>query len=195
MLSVSQAIGIVCEPGNIAHWGKTAMPNTFRIIISWLCVILLVLLSGCSHVPPPYLPEEVRAQLGTIGIVPVKFRPEAELNVPAKGWLAGAGRKSARWAGQGAMAPLQGASGGDSSGLGGLLIIALSVTAGTIGGLAGGVAGAFQAEPSEKVESAEGVITTVIASLNMQETLCGLVKQIAQPDRVSEHLPQVLPRE
>lgn len=159
------------------------MAHTFRFIMIWLCVILLILQSGCATTPaPPYLPEEVRAQLGNVGIVTAKFRPETDLSVPAKGWLAGAGRKSARWAGKGALGPLEGAHacGGDGSGLCGLLIIALSVTAGTIGGLAGGVAGAIQAEPHKKIDVAEDVITTVIASLNMQERLCDQVALLAR---------------
>jgi hypothetical protein len=113
-------------------------------------------------------------------IVPAKFRPEADMNVPAKGWLAGAGRKSARWAGKGALGPLSAGGGGkDSSGLGTLFLLALSVTAGTIGGVAGGVAGAIQAESSEQVDNAEKVITTVIDSLKMQETMCERVSQVA----------------
>ena len=116
------------------------MSHTFRIIIVWSCVIALITQSGCATIPPPYLPEEVRAQLGNVAIVPARFRPDADLSVPAKGSLAGAWRKSARWAGKGALAPLEGVNvcSGDSSGLCGALIIALSVTAGTIGGLVGG---------------------------------------------------------
>jgi hypothetical protein len=159
------------------------MFTKLRIIIVWFCVISLISQFGCAHIPTPtsYLPDEVRAQLGTVGIVSAKFRPEVDLSVPAKGWLAGAGRKSAQWAGKGAFGPMGGSSGcgGDSSGLCGLFVIALSVTAGTIGGLAGGVAGAIQSEPSQKVGFAEAVITNVIAGLNMQENLCDRVTKFA----------------
>ena len=158
------------------------MSAALRTIIAWFCVIALISQSGCAHSPKPPLPDEVRAQLGTVGIAAAKPRPEAALDIPAKGWLAGAGRKSARWAGKGALGPLQAPSGcgGDRSGLCALLIIAFSVTAGTIGGLAGGVVGAFQAEPSKKVGFAEEVITTVIDSLKMPEALRDRVAQVAR---------------
>ena len=153
-----------------------------RTIISWLCIISLISQSGCAHKPTPPLSDEVQAQLGTVGVVSAKNRSEADLDVPAKGWLGGAGRKSLRWMGKGALGPLEAGHGcnGDNTGLCGLLIIALSITAGTIGALAGGVAGAIQAEPSKKVAFDEEVITTVIASLKMQEALCDRVVQVAQ---------------
>lgn len=158
------------------------MPHTFRTIMVWSCVIALISQSGCTTIPPPYLPEEVRAQLGNVGIVPAGFRPDADLSVPAKGWLAGAWRKSTRWAGKGSLKSLEGieACRGDSSGGCGILVIAISVAAGAIGGVAGGVAGAVQAEPYKKIDLAEEIITTVIDSLNMQESLCSQVALLAR---------------
>ena len=160
------------------------MFTTFRIIVVWFYVISLILQSGCAHKPKPYLPDEVRAQLGTVGIVSARFRPDVDLSVPAKGWLAGAGRKSARWAGKGALGTWEVGehlgAGGDAMGGVAALFVGLSVAAGTIGGIAGGVAGAFQAEPSDEVRFAEEIITTVMADLKMQETLCSRVAQVAR---------------
>ncbi len=152
----------------------------FRTLTSWFCVILLVSQTGCAHKATPPLTVEARARLGTVGIVPVKFQPDVDLSVPAKGWLGGAGRKSIRWGGNAALAPFAGNCAGDRSGLCAMFLTALSVTAGTIGGLAGGVAGAFQATPSKEVRFSEEVITTAIASLNMQEDLCRRVSEVAQ---------------
>lgn len=158
------------------------MLTTFRIIIAWFCIIALILQFGCAHAPTPYLPDEVRAHLGTVGIVPAKFPPQTDLSVPAKGWLAGAGRKSARWAGKGLFESAGNTSNcrGDTTGLCAFLVITLVVTTATVSGLAGGVTGAIQAEPSKKVRFAEEVITTVIASLKMQETLCDRVALVAE---------------
>lgn len=162
------------------------MTNPLRFITACFCIVALITQSGCATAPRPYLPEEIRAQLGTVAIVPAGFRPESDLSVPAKGWLAGAGRKSARWAGKGTLGTLSGvqACNGDGSGLCAFLVLALSVTAGTIGGLAGGVTGAVQAESSDKVNLAEEVITTVIDSLNMQESLC---EEVALQTREQGH--------
>ena len=167
----------------ILVFGEEAMFTTFRIIVVWFYVISLILQSGCAHKPKPYLPEEVRAQLGTVGIVSARFRPDADLSVPAKGWLAGAGRKSARWAGKGASSVLVGGAqgcGGDSSGICAALVIAFTVTTGVVGGLAGGVAGAIQAEPSRDVSFAEEVIMTVIDSMNIPENLRDRAATVAQ---------------
>ena len=163
------------------------MFTAFRIITAWFCVISLISQSGCAHTPTPSLSNEVRAQLGTVGIVPAKFRPEADLSVPAKGWLAGAGRKSAIWGGKGLAFPYNLGMGGNCrESLCGLFILTLVVTAGTIGGLSGGVVGAIQAEPSKKVSHDEEVIATVIASMKMQESLCSRVEQVAQ-SRTLDH--------
>ena len=165
------------------------MFTAFRIIIAWFCVISLIAQSGCAHTPTPkpYLLDEVWEPRGTVGIVPAKFRPEADLSVPAKGWLAGAGRKSAVWAGKGFVGFFYGI--GDSGGCGPdcvLILLAVSVTAGTVGGLSGGVVGAIQAEPSIKVDYDEEAIKTVIASMKMQESLCSRVAQVAQ-SRTLDH--------
>jgi hypothetical protein len=100
--------------------------------------------------------------------------------VPAKGRLAGAGRKSANWGGKSTVTTLEGVKicGGSASCV--ALIVALSVAVGTIGGMAGSVAGALQAEPSKEIAFAEEVITVVIADQKMQEILCSKVGQVAR---------------
>jgi hypothetical protein len=158
------------------------VPAMSRTIITWLCVISLLFQAGCAHQAPPPVTYVLPNHLGTVGIVPAHYRTRADLDLPAKGWLGGAGRKSVRWMGKGALVPLAIAEGcsGDETGFCGLLILALSVTAGTVGGLAGGVAGAIEAEPAQKVALDEEVINSVIAGLKMQESLCDRVVQLNQ---------------
>jgi hypothetical protein len=156
------------------------MFTTVRTIVVWCCIILILSQSGCAHAPKPCLPDEVRAQLGTVGIVSARFRPDVDLSVPAKGRLAGAGRKSANWAGKSTITTLQGVKICGGSAPCAALIVALSVAVGTIGGMAGGVAGALQAEPSKEIAFAEEVITVVIADQKMQEILCSKVAQVAR---------------
>lgn len=151
-------------------------------------MIALVIQSGCVQFPrnlPPPPSESVRAGFGTIGVVSAQYLPKSDFQVPAKGWLAGAGRGSANWAAAGASAPLQGGSGG--SGGGGIVLLALSVAAGTIGGLAGSVVGGANAEPAEKVSGSETVLSNAIASLKTQESLRDRFVQVGQ-SQTREHL-------
>jgi len=56
-----------------------------------LCVLVLLFQWGCAT-QSPNLPTELRAQLGTIGVVSAQYDPAFEFELPAKGWLGGAGR-------------------------------------------------------------------------------------------------------
>jgi hypothetical protein len=63
-----------------------------RIFI--LLAIFLLVQWGCAT-QPPGLPAELRAQLGTIGVVSAQYTPAFEFELPAKGWLGGAARGAA----------------------------------------------------------------------------------------------------
>ncbi len=54
-------------------------------LIIWLSITLLIIQTGCTHVPPsdvPPLSEQMRAQLGTIGAVAARFTPQ-DLDEPS----------------------------------------------------------------------------------------------------------------
>ncbi len=54
-------------------------------------VILLVLLAlGCAHTPPAPLSEATQAQLGTLGVVPIRTPPAVEYRTPGQGGAGGA---------------------------------------------------------------------------------------------------------
>ncbi len=152
-----------------------------------LCIIALLMQTGCVSWPttvPPPPSEELRAKFGVIGVVPAQFLPNPDFRVPAKGRLAGAGRRAANWAAAGAAAPLSGGGGG---GAGAIILLAFSVTAGTIGGLAGTVSGAVHAESAAKVSETEAVLKNALVSLKMQETMLDRVVRAAQ-NQARQHL-------
>jgi hypothetical protein len=150
------------------------MLSLYRSIVALICMIALVIQAGCIQFPhnlPPPPNETVRAGFGTIGVVSAQYLPKPDFQAPAKGWLAGAGRGAANWAAAGASAPMIAGGGGGGSGGGGIVLVALAATAGTIGGLAGSIAGGAHAEPAEKVSGSETVLKNAIVSLKIQESM------------------------
>jgi hypothetical protein len=145
-------------------------PRRFPALV-WLCILVSILPMGCAHVPESLPPGE----MGSIALVHAHFAPEMTLDQPARGWLAGAGRGSADWAGKIMTAPLSGGGWGGCSGPGcGLalaVILAVTTAAATVGGVAGAVVGAVKAEPARQVAEAESLIRTAIAELRVQESL------------------------
>ena len=147
--------------------------HNMRVSRIFLCLTLFIWQSGCAH-QPPLLSEEVRAQLGTIGVVSARFVPEVELETPAKGSLGGAGKGAAKVVAEGFSAAGQVGGGGCSGyGCAGPLLLALAIiaTSTTVGALAGGVYGAVAALDVETVEEAEAALTHVLGNLSMQEAL------------------------
>jgi hypothetical protein len=139
------------------------------------------------HTLPPPLSESARSELGTIGVVTAHFLPKPVFQIPAKGWLAGVGRGAANWSAAGASAPLGGGApsgGGANNAAGnaaaGVVILALAVAAGTIGGMAGSFAGAAKAEPAEKVNASENILQSAVSSLRIHESMRDRFIQLAQ---------------
>ena len=64
------------------------------VFIVGLCAIFMLGQWGCAT-QPPGLPAELRAQLGTIGVVSAQYTPAVEFELPAKGWIGGAARGAA----------------------------------------------------------------------------------------------------
>jgi uncharacterized membrane protein len=158
------------------------LPKRHRIII-WLCILYLVFPLGCVPAAKRIPPKE----LGSIAVVHTNFTPEIMLDKPAKGWLAGAGRGSVNWMGKVFSWPFTQAGPpictGQGCGLALLMVLALTTSVATIGGMAGGVVGAVKAEPAKKVDEAENIIKEAIAKLKIQETFRNHVAREAQQDK------------
>jgi sugar lactone lactonase YvrE len=141
-----------------------------------LLLATFVILSGCAAKAPPHLPAEVKERLGTVGIASARFPPLVDFQTPAKGALAGAGRRATRWAGKvgGAL------SRGGCYGYGCLGVLGLTVV-GTVGGaLVGGVSGAVSALPAETVKGAEAVLARSLCEVNLPEELRDRVVKVAR---------------
>ena len=155
--------------------------------IIWLSIIVLLWQAGCASGPvryllPPPPSEEVRAQLGTIGVVSAHFIPKAEFQMPASGGKAGAGRGAAlgaKYTILGGLAIASG-SGGAGGGIGELAVIVAAIALAPVGALVGAVGGSGLAEPAEKVEEAEGVLKNTLTNLKIQNAMRDYVFEVAQ---------------
>ena len=111
---------------------------------------------------------------GTVGVVVRSTPPDVRLRIPAKGWLAYAGRGAAPSAVSGAnigvlpivLCPLYFIP-SCLAGMGGLVI----------GSVVGGIYGVVTAEPFLPVEQSEMVVQAALEDLNIQEALRDLVVQ------------------
>jgi hypothetical protein len=161
-----------------------------EICIFILLAIFLLGQWGCAT-QPPGLPAELRAQLGTIGVVSAQYTPAFEFEMPAKGWLGGAGRGAV--GGTKAFivlvpsgAVLAGASavvafaGGVPGVLGAVMSVGLVLKgAGYL--IIGPFYGAAAAEAPATVEEAEAQLKAALASMRIQETMRDHVVQAAHP--------------
>ena len=139
--------------------GRTASATRYSIVI-WLSITLLLLQWGCAHAPPyPQPPsEEVRAALGTIGVVSAAVTSETQLKGPTRGKLHGAGKGAAYGALQGMVAGLE------------AYIIGAPVF-GAIGGTIGLGLGAIIARSGSEVKETEAALTKALGELKVQETI------------------------
>lgn len=143
-----------------------------RRLILWLALALLAGQAGCALKPLHRLhrlpSEEVRGQLGTVGVVSPRIAPEASVE-------GGKGTGAAKGAWLGAASMIGGGlESGPAHGL--LLGIALAPVAALVGGIYGAVA----AEPASRVEEAERALHKVLAELKVQETIRDLVLEVAR---------------
>lgn len=150
--------------------------------------MLLLAPVGCASAPymlPPPPSEQVRAQLGTIGVVSAPFVPEAEFQTPARGAASGAGRGVATGAAKGfEFGAGLGCAGGGGGGIGaagaGIICLGSWLAGGIIGTVVGGLGGAATAEPAATVEEAETALKKALADLNIQEAMQDRVLQVAR---------------
>jgi len=164
-----------------------------------LATIFLLGQWGCAT-QPPGLPAELRAQLGSIGVVSAQYTPALEFELPAKGWLGGAvrgavgGTKSfivlvptgATLAGVGTLMALGGPQ-GLLVGLAGVGILLKG--AGYL--IIGPFYGAATAEAPATVEEAEAQLKAALVSMRIQETMRDHVVQAAHPYRPNVDLKVV----
>jgi len=146
-----------------------------------LATIFLLGQWGCAT-QPPGLPAELRAQLGTIGVVSTQYTPAVEFELPAKGWLGGAARGAA--GGTKAFIVLVPA-GAVTVGAGilyppALLIGAAMLVEGAGYLIVGPFYGAATAEAPATVEEAEAQLKAALASMRIQETMRDHVVQAAR---------------
>ncbi len=142
-----------------------------KLIVIWFSISLLLGTGGCAHkytLPPS---EDLRSNLGTVGIVYGNKIPESNFNTFAKGRLTGTGKGVAGGAAGGAAV---GAAIGIAGGpIGFLLFPVLTGGGAVIGGVAGGVAGTAGAVSKSEAEKIETAINNALSALRVQETMAG----------------------
>jgi sugar lactone lactonase YvrE len=136
----------------------------------------LVFLPGCAAKAPAHLPAQIKAQLGAVGVASARFTPRFEFRTPAKGALAGAGRRAAKWAG---------VAGGTVAHVPCVSLDCIAVLAGLVaatagGAVVGGISGAVDALPADTVREAEAALTKSLGELRLQEELRDLVSEVAR---------------
>jgi len=133
--------------------------KTNKSIRVMLPVVLLLLLS-CATIPkqPPPPPQELRADLGRIGIVSASFQPEVRFQKPMT-----KGAAALHGAGEGAIGVLR----TPCSGYGCAGVLALVPVGAAIGSIVGAVMGVS----SGKTEETEDILNGCLATVNFQETM------------------------
>lgn len=186
MITVERLRGAVGRPMKQVTGGKgycgwwIAGTRLARPIITLLSITLLTGQWGCAlapkdssppHFPPSLLSEEVREDLGAIGVVSVDVVPEAHLEAPTSGKGSGAGKGAATGFFSMIAAGLQ-----SGDGYGAALGIALA----PVVALGGAVYGAVAAESAATVEESEAALQNALANLRIQEALRDRVLQVAK---------------
>jgi hypothetical protein len=125
-------------------------------------IIRLILLAGLIGAPGcaskrPTIPEALRTETPTIGVVLRPTDPDVELQIPGKSWLSNTGRGALNGSMLGAY--------GVQCGFGLILCIPALATVGAIGGA---IYGGVVAEPASEWEQAEVVFKDVLSDLNIQ---------------------------
>ncbi len=158
------------------------MKNKMKTSVWVMLAIVLSLLLSCATIPRPQPPptEELRADLGRIGIVSASFQPEVRFQKPmSKGKAAAAG--AARGAGTVLIA------GQSCYGTGCVAVLVLV----PVGAAVGSIVGAVKGVPSTKVKETEDILNGYLATVNFQETMRGrLLMTVAKEQTQS---PLLLP--
>jgi hypothetical protein len=148
-----------------------------RLALGWLSLLLLVGQAGCARHTVP-LSQEVRAELGTVAVIPARFEAKTELRMPAKGGPAGTGRGAATGALKGMALAAEVGRGCQGIACGAFL--ALIPASGIIGALIGAIHGGVTAVPAVAVEDGLAELRSVVAEIDLQETLRDRVLRVAK---------------
>lgn len=145
------------------------------------CLILAFLIGqwGCAtrrYTPPSPLSEQVRADLGTIGVVSARFAPETQLEAPTSGKGSGAAKGAVKGFLGSIGVGLDNVHSSDSSGL------VLGIVLAPVFALGGAVYGTIAAESGQKVQEAQSTLNKAVADLNIPEAMRDRVFQIAQQE-------------
>ena len=182
-----------------------------QVSILSLCGIFLFVQWGCAT-QPATLPEELRAQLGTIGVVSAQYTPEPDFEGPGTGFIEHAG---GAWEGLKSGAN-KGALTGGSIGWevievmqepwGGvhpaaiLLALVSSVVGATVGAVLGGLGGmttgmlnSMASDPKKKQAVVRQTLDAYLQKLGMQERIRREVVAVAQQN--TSHLVKELDKE
>ncbi len=141
------------------------------------CIAVLAVLllgqAGCATLGPSATrrsSEEIRAQLGTIGVASAQFAPQVEYRTPPKGGAAATGKGAL--AGAGASLQL--------SALAGPLAPLLFVLVAPPLVVGGAIHGAVTAQSAEEVEKADAALKSAFAEVKIQEALGDRVLHLAR---------------
>lgn len=156
-----------------------------RTILVWICILSLAFAGCAANRPSGPMAGSGSEIIHVLAVVPTEGVPEINVirlgNSRILGTLQGAGRGFL----DGAAAVARGAGGmGGCSGEGCAIVvavmIALVVSAGTVGAVIGGVKGSRVAAPYEQVSDPDDATRKRVASLRIQEGIARLVEEEAR---------------
>ena len=159
-------------------------------VTTWSCIVLLIFQSGCAsstalRPSSPVVPDREVAEIGTVGVATARFNPAIGL----EDINSGKGTGALKGAGSGALKGASlfsggggGCSGGAACGAVALIQLLLMAAGATVGAIAGGISGAVEAEPAEKVEDIKARAQVAIAQLKIQENISDSVVNYAKEE-------------
>lgn len=171
-----------------------------RAGITWLTLALFLVQGGCTQpsgllrpIQPPLprpLPPEIRAQLGTVGVVSGQFVPATVVERPAAGKVRGAAKGAAAGAlvGAAAFGRWGGCYGADCRFVA-VVMLGVLIGAATVGGVTGAVIGAVTTESAVKAREAEAALQHAFAELKIQQTLRDRLVTIAREQAQLDLIP------
>jgi hypothetical protein len=128
----------------------------------WIMPSVLLFLVSCAAIPKqgPYTHEEIRANLGTIGIVSASFQPEVRLQKPMS-----KGKAAVTGAAGGAGYVLKGVQHCKEKECAAVLVLV------PVGAVVGSIVGAVKGVSSQKIKETEDILNGYLATVNFQETM------------------------
>ncbi len=134
-------------------------------------------LISCSHTPaiytkPPTEVEEIRSNIGTVGVALASYLPQSEVIRPARGWWGGAKRGFV----SGAVTPI--VVGAVSPVPGGTLLGVLVAPFTAAAGFVNGAAKALPAEEVDEIEAAINEATARLRAMNLRSSFVATVEKL-----------------